>query len=76
MKIAETIYILFQKENCSIRNGTERKYIDTSETVMNHIALIISGMIFFSYLTDFSYFTVKKKFQKFQDTELDNNFFY
>jgi hypothetical protein len=25
-------------------------------------------MIFFSYITDFSYFSVKKKFQKFQDT--------
>jgi len=30
--------------------------------------ILIPGMIFFSYLTDFSYFSVKKKFQKLQDT--------
>jgi hypothetical protein len=30
--------------------------------------LLAAGMIFFSYLTDFSYFSVRKKFRKLQDT--------
>ena len=37
-------------------------------SIIVNIYLQYSGKIFLSYFTDFSYFSVKKKFQKLQDT--------